>query len=183
MSFDNIRAVSCFDSPLGMIWLAASEQGLCGLWFDGQKHQPSIAESLIADSHPILRSAQDQVLAYFAGEQQSFDLPLDLRAGTSFQQSVWQSMLEIEHGQVQSYAKLSHHIGRPKASRAVGAAVGRNPISIIVPCHRVLATRGALQGYAGGLERKRALLAIEARAQRISEEDPGQSLHTHPSDA
>jgi methylated-DNA-[protein]-cysteine S-methyltransferase len=112
-------------------------------------------------SHPVLREAVAQLAAYFAGERTAFDLPLDLQAGTPFQQSVWQALLAIPPGGTTSYSELGRRLGRPQAARAVGAAVGRNPISIVVPCHRVLGTGGALTGYAGGLERKTALLRLE----------------------
>jgi methylated-DNA-[protein]-cysteine S-methyltransferase len=109
----------------------------------------------------VLAQAVGQLRAYFAGERTTFDLPLDLQAGTPFQQSVWQALLAIPRGGTTSYAELGRRLGRPQAARAVGAAVGRNPLSVVVPCHRVLGTGGSLTGYAGGLERKTALLALE----------------------
>jgi methylated-DNA-[protein]-cysteine S-methyltransferase len=113
------------------------------------------------DAHPVLREAAAQLLAYFAGQRERFDLPLDLSHGTAFQQSVWQALLAIPAGTTVSYGALSMDLGNPAAVRAVGAAVGRNPISVIVPCHRVLGSNGSLTGYAGGLDRKTALLELE----------------------
>jgi methylated-DNA-[protein]-cysteine S-methyltransferase len=108
--------------------------------------------------------AQTQLAQYFAGQRQHFDLPLDLSQGSALQQLVWQALLEIAPGQTCSYGQLARRIGRPQAARAVGAAVGRNRLSIIVPCHRVIGSDGALTGYAGGLARKRALLQLEGHS-------------------
>jgi len=152
------------DSPLGPITLAASAQGLCGLWFEDQKHGPSPAQrqQWASDAtHPVLQSAAAQVLAYLSGQILRWEGPLDLSVGTRFQQSVWQALLCIPAGQSQSYGDLARLLDRPQAVRAVGAAVGRNPVSIIVPCHRVLGAGGQLTGYAGGLWRKQALLQLE----------------------
>ena len=152
------------DSPLGPITLAASQVGLCGLWFENQKHSPTDADrqNWQADAqHPLLQSAAAQVQAYFANQPVVFDLALDLSAGTPFQQSVWQALLGIPSGQTRSYGDLARHLGKAQAVRAVGAAVGRNPVSLIVPCHRILGATGQLTGYAGGLWRKQALLQRE----------------------
>jgi methylated-DNA-[protein]-cysteine S-methyltransferase len=152
------------ESPLGPITLLASPEGLCGAWFDDQKHGPSDAEQKdwrADDQHPLLRQADLQLQAYFAGELTGFDLPLDLTTGTAFQQAVWQALLTIPSGASQSYGELARRLDNPKAVRAVGAAVGRNPVSIIVPCHRILGATGQLTGYAGGLWRKQALLKLE----------------------
>ncbi|MDP3138482.1 MAG: methylated-DNA--[protein]-cysteine S-methyltransferase [Burkholderiaceae bacterium] len=150
-----------FASPLGPMIVAATDQGLAGVWFDGQRHLPEHAAWPEAPLHPVLLQAVAQLEDYFAGRSSRFELPLDLQGGTQFQQSVWQALLRIPCGETTSYAQLSRDIGRPAAVRAVGAAVGRNPISVIVPCHRVLGSGGALTGYAGGLPRKTALLALE----------------------
>lgn len=150
-----------FDSPMGTMLLAASDRGLAGVWFLGQRHGPEGAPAPDAPDHPVLAEAAAQLTAYFAGERDAFDLPLDLAYGTPFQQSVWQALLAIPRGQTTSYAELGRRLGRPQAARAVGAAVGRNPVSIVVPCHRVLGTAGGLTGYAGGIERKTALLRLE----------------------
>ena len=151
-----------FESPLGRMRLAARPQGLCGVWFEGQRHQPDPSAWPIAPDHPLLRQAMLQLTQYFAGKRKQFEVPLDLSAGTPFQQSVWQALLALAFGQTGSYGNLSAQIGRPTAVRAVSGAVARNPLSIIVPCHRVLGSHGALTGYAGGLERKAALLKMEA---------------------
>jgi methylated-DNA-[protein]-cysteine S-methyltransferase len=148
-------------SPLGDILLAATDHGLCGLWFaDGQKHMPDMY-GWPTGCNTVIEQAQQQMQQYFAKQRSAFELPLDLRAGTPFQQSVWRALLGIASGQHSSYGSIAKHIGNPQAVRAVGAAVGRNPISVIVPCHRVLGASGALTGYAGGLERKAALLQLE----------------------
>jgi len=153
-------------SPLGPIALAASDQGLCGLWFtERQRHLPAQLAGAHAwpenAAHPVLQQAARQLGEYFAGRRRGFELPLDLRGGTPFQQSVWQALQAIGHGEVASYGELGRRIGKPSAVRAVGGAVGRNPLSIVVPCHRVMGAGGALTGYAGGLDRKRALLRLE----------------------
>ena len=158
------------DTALGPVRLAASPTGLCGIWFEGQRHEPSPqlyggAAWAEADGHPLLQAATGQLQQYLRGEREVFDLPLDLSGGTPFQQEVWQALLAIGRGATRSYGELSQHLGRPRAVRAVGAAVGRNPLSVVVPCHRVLGADGSLTGYAGGLDRKAALLALEnARA-------------------
>jgi len=152
---------SMIDSPLGGMLLAATDQGLAGAWFDHQRHWPDTTGWRDDDAHPVLRSAAAQLRDYFAGRRQHFDLPLDLSHGTEFQQAVWQALLAIPRGGTVSYGSLSAGVGRPAAVRAVGAAVGRNPISVIVPCHRVVGSDGSLTGYAGGLERKSALLSLE----------------------
>ncbi len=149
------------DSALGGVRLAATDLGLAGLWFDAQRHWPDMTGWVSDDRQPVLREAAAQLQAYLAGERLTFDLPLDLSHGTAFQLSVWQALLAIPRGRTTSYGAVSAELGRPTAVRAVGAAVGRNPLSVIVPCHRVLGAAGDLTGYAGGLDRKRALLALE----------------------
>ncbi len=163
MKFKNPAAIRStrIDSPLGDITLAATDAGLAGLWFDAQRHAPDMTGWQFDADHPVLREAAAQVHDYFAGRRNAFDLPLDLSHGTTFQQAVWQALRAIAPGQTTSYGRLSAGLGNPAAVRAVGAAVGRNPISVIVPCHRVLGAGGGLTGYAGGLHRKSALLALE----------------------
>lgn len=153
------------DSPLGPLILARSEQGLCGVWFEeGQKDGPAPGQyprgqDDVQDA--LLQQVSTALQAYFAGQPLVVDVPLDLSGGTPFQQSVWRALLSLTQGQLGSYGAIAHHIGQPRAVRAVGAAVGRNPISILVPCHRVLGSKGQLTGYAGGLWRKQTLLRLE----------------------
>jgi methylated-DNA-[protein]-cysteine S-methyltransferase len=156
-----------FPTSLGNIWLAASDAGLAGVWFHGQKHLPDFSDEKRwqRGEHRHMHVAMDQLTPYFAGQSKSFHfgskLPLDLSAGTAFQQAVWQALLSIPFGGSTSYGAIAEKINNPAAVRAVGAAVGRNPISILVPCHRVLGKDGSLTGYAGGLDRKVALLRLE----------------------
>ncbi|MBC5784355.1 methylated-DNA--[protein]-cysteine S-methyltransferase [Ramlibacter sp. USB13] len=157
----NERVCTYYESPLGTMLLAATGAGLAGVWFVGQRHGPDSSGWREDPAHPVLQQAVAQLRAYFAGERTGFDLPLDLRAGTAFQQSVWDALRTIPRGGTTSYAELARRLGKPQAARAIGAAVGRNPVSIVVPCHRVLGTNGTLTGYAGGLERKTALLQLE----------------------
>lgn len=149
-------------TPLGDMLLARTATGLAGAWFEGQQHHPG---ELAAPHHvndALLRNAMQQLTRYFAGEWRGFTLPLDLH-GTTFQCRVWQALQQIPAGSTLRYGDIAARIGAPTAARAVGAAVGRNPLSVIVPCHRVLGAAGALTGYAGGLERKVALLDLEQR--------------------
>ena len=161
MTFSPAIVQTLCDSPLGPVRLAASEAGLCGLWFEGDPHQPDLTAVAVDRQHPLLQQAVQQLQAYFAGQRKDFDLPLDLSRGTPFQQAAWQALRALPYGATTSYGALSATIGRPRAMRAVGAAIGRNPVSIIVPCHRVIGANGALTGYAGGLPRKQALLRLE----------------------
>ena len=152
-------------TALGDVYLAATPRGLVGLWFAGQCHLPARLAGVQAwatdDAHPVLRAAAEQLRQYLAGARTRFELPLDLSGGTPFQQSVWRALLDIPPGATTSYGALARRIGRASAVRAVGAAVGRNPLSVVVPCHRVLGGDGGLTGYAGGIERKKALLRLE----------------------
>lgn len=150
-------------SRLGPMLLAAGEQGLRGVWFVGQQHAPDHIAWQPDDAHPLLLEAHAQLLAYFDGQRQSFDLPLQTTAGTPFQQAVWRALQAIPFGHTSTYGDIAQRIGQPQAMRAVGAAIGRNPWSVVVPCHRVVGAKGSLTGYAGGLERKQHLLALEAR--------------------
>lgn len=161
MKFDTTIVRTRYTSPMGEMIVAATGKGLAGVWFEGQKHLPPFGAWPVQDGHPMLRTAVKQLSEYFAGKRTTFELPLDLHGGTPFQQSVWQALLRIPAGGTTSYGDISHQIGKPAAVRAVGAAVGRNPVSIVVPCHRVLGRDGSLTGYAGGLERKSALLQLE----------------------
>ena len=150
-------------SVLGPILLARTANGLAGAWFAGQKHHPGVLDLPDLPDDPLLVDAADQLRAYFAGEAVGFELPLDLQ-GTPFQRCVWQALLRIARGRTRSYGEIAAAVGSASAVRAVGGAVGRNPVSVIVPCHRVIGRDGALTGYAGGLERKQALLALESSA-------------------
>ena len=161
MKFDPTITQTRWTGPLGPMIVAATARGIAGIWFAGQRHIPDHAHWPRDDANPLLRNAVAQLAEYFAGRRTTFDLPLDLQGGTAFQQSVWQALLKIPSGSTTSYRTLGERIGAPAAMRAVGAAVGRNPVSIVVPCHRVLGSAGALTGYAGGLDRKTALLRLE----------------------
>jgi methylated-DNA-[protein]-cysteine S-methyltransferase len=170
MKFNASMVQTRCPTPLGNLTLVASPSGLAGAWFDNQRHLPAALAAQLAGqsaiwleqaTHPILQEAAKQMTAYFAGRRNSFELPLDLSAGSPFQQAVWQALLNIPRGSTTSYGALSASIGRPSAVRAVGGAIGRNPLSIVVPCHRVIGRTGSLTGYAGGLDRKTALLQLE----------------------
>ena len=150
-------------SALGPILLARTARGLAGAWFAGQKHHPGALDLPDLPDDPLLADAADQLRAYFAGTAVAFELPLDLQ-GTPFQRRVWQALLAIAPGRTRTYGEIAAGLGAASAVRAVGGAVGRNPVSVIVPCHRVIGRDGALTGYAGGLERKQALLALESSA-------------------
>jgi methylated-DNA-[protein]-cysteine S-methyltransferase len=156
-----------YQSPIGKLVLAASEHGLTGVYFEEHRHFTGIHDWLRDDEHPVLQQTQQQLADYFAGTRRAFDLPLDMSGGTKFQQSVWQALRTLAFGSTESYLGIAKCIGNPGAVRAVGAANGRNPISIIVPCHRVVASSGALTGYAGGLRNKAILLDLEANAKGI----------------
>jgi len=159
-----VLAKHTIPSPLGPILLAASPKGLRGAWFTDQAHGPATALSAswpAQPEHPVLLAAASQLNAYFRDEHRSFDLPLDLSAGTPFQVSAWTTLLQIAWGDTISYGELARRMGKPAAVRAAGTAIGRNPLSIFVPCHRVIGTNGSLTGYAGGLHRKQALLQLE----------------------
>jgi methylated-DNA-[protein]-cysteine S-methyltransferase len=150
-----------FDSPLGQILLVSDGSLLTGAYFSGQKYEPVPGPGWrLEPDLGIFQEASLQLHEYFAGRRRQFDIPLHLQ-GTPFQTKVWKALLEIPHGSTVSYGELAGRIKRKDAVRAVGAAVGRNPVSVIVPCHRVIGSGGSLTGYAGGLERKRALLDLE----------------------
>ncbi len=149
-------------SPLGPLTLAATDTGLCGVYFFDQRNFKGTYDWISTGQHPLLQHTGQQLQEYFNGQRRQFDLPLDLTlSGTEFQQQVWQALLSIDYGQTSSYAAHARLIDRPRAVRAVGGAIGRNPLSIIVPCHRVLGSNGALTGYDGGLDRKKFLLQHE----------------------
>ena len=149
------------ETPLGPVLMAEKDGRLAGVWFSGQRHFPAEASDWLQETTPLLKRAGAQLAAYFAGELTGFDLPL-AAVGTPFQQAVWRQLVGIPYGQTRSYGQVAQALGKSSASRAVGTAVGRNPWSVIVPCHRVLGSGGQLTGYAGGLDRKRRLLALES---------------------
>ena len=162
-----LAAQARMPTPLGMVTLAATADGLAGLWFDDQKHHPGPLAAPVNAGHPHIAQAMDELGRYFAGEgTRAFATPLAPR-GTPFQREVWRALLRIAPGCTCSYGELALGLQAPGAARAVGAAVGRNPISILVPCHRVLGTDGSLTGYAGGLPRKQALLGLEAQDAKV----------------
>jgi methylated-DNA-[protein]-cysteine S-methyltransferase len=151
-------------SPLGTLLLTAENGSLIGVHFPRQKHdRPRQPHWQRADDDPVLANARTQLAEYFAGRRTRFDLPLAAR-GTPFQQAVWRALLAVPFGGTSTYGAIAAAIRRPSAVRAVGSAIGANPIGIIVPCHRVIGRDGSLTGYAGGLERKAKLLALERGA-------------------
>jgi len=154
-------AQTLVDTPLGPLRLAASTRGLGGAWFEDQKHHPGPLDAPARADHPVLAQARDELEAYWRAPRDArFTTPLD-PAGTAFQRAVWAALCTLAPGQTCSYGALARQLQQTQAVRAVGAAVGRNPLSIFIPCHRVLGADGSLTGYAGGLARKRALLHNE----------------------
>ncbi len=154
-----MRYLSRYSSPLGEILLAADDHALTGLWFAGQKHFPSFAENTTQFAETdLLLAAKAWLEDYFSGKPTDCTLPL-APEGTPFQQRVWAALIAIPYGQTVTYGQLAQELGC-KSARAVGGAVGKNPVSILIPCHRVVGAKG-LTGYAGGLDRKKALLALE----------------------
>jgi methylated-DNA-[protein]-cysteine S-methyltransferase len=148
-------------SPVGELKLVASEKGLAAiLWPNDDPKRVRLAPLTEDQSHPVLKETERQLGEYFKSRRKTFDLPLDF-AGTAFQKSVWKALLKIPYGQTRSYGELAKQLGNAKAMRAVGAANGRNPISIVAPCHRVIGASGKLTGFAGGLQAKAFLLQLE----------------------
>ncbi|MFJ4876612.1 methylated-DNA--[protein]-cysteine S-methyltransferase [Streptomyces sp. NPDC088745] len=153
------RQHTVVDSPYGPLTLVATEGVLCGLYMVGQRHRP--AEETFGDPDPEpFPEVIEQLDAYFRGELTEFTVPLHLH-GTPFQRSVWEQLQRIPYGETRTYGQLAQHMGNTGASRAVGLANGKNPVGIIVPCHRVIGSTGSLTGYGGGLDRKQRLLAFE----------------------
>lgn len=150
-----------YSSPVGRLCLVANDQGLAGVFFDLHAHHQHDADWIFNSSNAELKLTALQLDEYFAGQRQQFDVPLAPSVGTAFQLQVWEALRTIPYGETWSYKQLALAIGNPNAIRAVGAANGRNPLSIIVPCHRVIASSGALQGYAGGVAQKVKLLELE----------------------
>ena len=156
-------AQGLIDTPLGPLTALASDAGLMGLWFDRQQHWPGTLDAPVDDDQRWIAQARDELDRYFAGRLREFKVALAPQ-GTAFQEAVWRRLCAIQCGDTVSYGRIAREVGSPQASRAVGAAVGRNPITVIVPCHRVIGENGTLTGYAGGLHRKQALLDIEGIA-------------------
>lgn len=151
-----------YESPRGQMLLVANGVGLSGVYFDGQKYFPKAASDWRRDArHEPLRQAKQELSEYFGGERKRFETAL-APEGTPFQRSVWKAISTVGFGETITYSELARRAGFPGSARAAGAATGRNPISIIVPCHRIVGSNGSLTGYAGGLDRKRALLALES---------------------
>lgn len=156
-----MRYYDTYDSPIGGMLLAATDDGLSGVYFDRQKHHPGRGGDWKRDpANPHLKRARAQLAEYFSGKRRKFDLALD-PAGTEFQKAVWRAISSVPFGQTITYGELARRAGVPGSARAAGAATGRNPIGIVVPCHRIMGSDGSLTGYAGGLAKKRALLALE----------------------
>ncbi|MBS0398390.1 MAG: methylated-DNA--[protein]-cysteine S-methyltransferase [Proteobacteria bacterium] len=152
---------AAIDTPVGSLTLVAGDAGLAAvLWENDDPDRVPLGRLLRNAGHPVIEAASAQLREYFNGRRRSFDLPLD-PAGTPFQKQVWHALRTIPYGQTRSYAQIARQIGRPSAARAVGAANGRNPLSIIVPCHRVIGSSGKLTGFAGGLKVKAQLLTLE----------------------
>jgi methylated-DNA-[protein]-cysteine S-methyltransferase len=156
-------------SPVGKLKLVASAKALVAvLWDREAANRVKLGPMNLDPRHPILVETERQLMEYFAGQRTTFDLPLE-PDGTAFQKKVWRALREIPFGRTKSYLDLAKTVGSARASRAVGAANGKNPLSIIVPCHRLVGTDGALTGFSGGLERKAALLALESEPMRRKE--------------
>ncbi len=160
----NLYAVALWESPIGTLYIAATDYALCALAFDSnwQRIRATLG-NVKAQSNALTQAAIRQLQAYFAGTRRCFALPLELH-GTDFQLRTWQALREIPYGKTLSYSEQAQMIGQPQAVRAIGHTNGLNPVSIIVPCHRVIAKSGKLAGYAGGLAAKEYLLALEAKS-------------------
>jgi methylated-DNA-[protein]-cysteine S-methyltransferase len=154
-------------TPVGELKLVASDKGLVAiLWENDDPKRVPLTDLKEDSSNAILMKTDRQLAEYFTGKRQQFDLPLDMR-GTQFQKNVWAMLRAIPFGETRSYGELAAKLGKPSASRAVGAANGRNPISIVVPCHRVIGSSGKLTGFAGGLEAKAHLLGLETKGNQL----------------
>ena len=162
-----MRYYDTYRSPQGGMLLLANEEGLAGVFFDRQKHHPEKkADWKKNTDHKLLRQAKRELVEYFAGKRTRFEVAL-APDGTPFQRSVWKAISTVGFGETISYGELARRAGHPGSARAAGAATGRNPLGIIVPCHRIMGADGSLTGYAGGLGRKRALLALEGASRDL----------------
>ena len=160
-------AYKIMKSPVGKLKLVASDKGLVAiLWENDKPHRVRLSPASEDKNHPVLLEAERQLDNYFAGKRNPFSLKLDFH-GTDFQKRVWQALLTIPFGETRSYAEIARQIKKPKAVRAVGAAIGRNPVSIVTPCHRVIGSSGKLTGFAGGLDVKARLLALESNQKSL----------------
>jgi methylated-DNA-[protein]-cysteine S-methyltransferase len=154
-------ACKFIETPVGKLKLVASDHGLVAVqWENDRPSRVRLSELVENDEHPVLVQTERQLREYFSGKRKAFSVALDMR-GTRFQKDVWEALLAIPFGETKSYGQLAKQLGNPRATRAVGAANGRNPISIIVPCHRVIGSSGKLTGFAGGLDVKAHLLSLE----------------------
>jgi methylated-DNA-[protein]-cysteine S-methyltransferase len=157
-----MKSYTYLKTRLGDLLLVATSTHLVGVYFPNHKHGPKLPEDWKSDSkHPILRPAGEEIQEYLKGKRTTFSVPISFE-GTGFQHKIWRQIALIPFGATISYSELAHRAKAPKAVRAAGAATGRNPLSIIVPCHRVVGKNGSMTGFAGGLDRKKSLLAIEA---------------------
>jgi methylated-DNA-[protein]-cysteine S-methyltransferase len=159
------------DTPIGPLLLVADDGGLREIHFETGRHPRAPSETWLAGETEVLREARAQLAAYFSGRLRAFDLPLAPR-GSPFQLRVWRALLDVSYGTTCSYAEIARRLGSASATRAVGAANGRNPLPIVVPCHRVIGADGSLTGYGGGLEVKRYLLRLEGALQETDLFDP-----------
>ena len=160
-------------SPVGQLTLVGGEQGIAAITWAGERAGGVVFNQPVnAEPHPVLAAAEGQLGEYFAGTRERFDLPLDPR-GTPFQLRVWTALREIPFGETRTYGQLARSLGDEKLTRAVGAANGRNPLSIVVPCHRVIGANGSLTGFAGGIAAKQFLLHHESRGTRLFSETAG----------
>ena len=159
---------STMPSPVGELTLVGSDAGLRAvLWPVEREGRVTFAEGTEPGEHPILAAARQQIDEYLSGDRSTFNIALDL-VGTDFQIDVWQALAEIPHGETRSYGELADTLGKPGAARAVGAATGRNPVSIVIPCHRLVGSSGKLTGFAGGIDAKRWLLQHEQPTEQLS---------------
>ena len=167
-------------SPMGNLKLVASTDGLAAILWDNEDPRRVRLNIVVRDdNHPILLEAARQLQEYFDGRRKAFNLKLDV-AGSEFQKTVWRALLTIPFGETRSYAEIAKQIGRPDAVRAVGAANGKNPIAIVMPCHRLLGSRGELAGFAGGLEAKARLLDLEGSRAEFTRRGRAVPPHAHP---
>ena len=154
-----MRCLDTLDTPLGTLQIEATERGLCGIWFPSR----SINQERTSGKNRVISLAKQELNAYFAGDLTTFSVPLDWQ-GTRFQESVWQALLAVPYGKTVTYGDVARAIGRPRSSRPVGGAVGKNPLPIIVPCHRVVGSDRSLTGFTGGLDIKIRLLELEGHS-------------------